>query len=128
VKAFNRRSHLVKKILHKPVLRPKATAPLSIFFNTQAATMKKFSSNITGLSPVTKKTSPTKVNQEKAKEGATQEQPWIVQGVKKTYKQQQNTAITNTNLSQTTHTPPQSPPWDPPSLFPKASVRESSNR
>jgi hypothetical protein len=50
--------------------------------------MKICSSNITGLSPVTKKTSPTKVNQEKAKEGVKQEQPWIVQGVKKTYKQQ----------------------------------------
>jgi hypothetical protein len=45
--------------------------------------MKRFSSNITGLSPVTKKTSSTKVNQEKATEGAKQEQPWIFQGVKK---------------------------------------------
>jgi hypothetical protein len=57
--------------------------------------MKRFSSKITGLSPVTNKTSPTKVNQEKAKEGAKQEQPWIVQGVKKTYKQQQNTKNSN---------------------------------
>jgi hypothetical protein len=57
--------------------------------------MKRFSSNITGLSPVTKKTSPTKVNQEKAKVGAKQEQPWIFQGVKKTYKQQQNTKNNN---------------------------------
>jgi hypothetical protein len=53
--------------------------------------MKRFSSNITCLSPVMKKTSPTKLNQEKVKEGAKQEQPWIVQGVKKNYKQQQNT-------------------------------------
>jgi hypothetical protein len=91
--------------------------------------MKRFSSKITGLSPVTRKTSPTKVNQEKAKEGAEQEQPWIVQGVKKTYKQQQSTkkSITNNNLSQTKHTPLQSPPGDPLSLFPKASVRESKN-
>jgi hypothetical protein len=57
--------------------------------------MKRFSSNITGISPVTKKTSPTKVNQEKAKEGARQEQPCIFQGVKRTYKQQQNTKNSN---------------------------------
>jgi hypothetical protein len=37
--------------------------------------MERFSSNITDLSPVTKKASPTKVNQEKAKEVAKQEQP-----------------------------------------------------
>jgi hypothetical protein len=45
-------------------------------------------------------------------------EPSTVQGVKKTYKQQQNTkrAITNNNLSQTKHTPPQSPLWDPLSL------------
>jgi hypothetical protein len=52
--------------------------------------MKRFPSNITCISPVMKKTSPTKVNQEKAKEGAKQEQPWIVKGAKKNYKQQQN--------------------------------------
>jgi hypothetical protein len=40
--------------------------------------MKRFSSNITGLSPVMKKISPTKTSQEKVKEGAKQEQPWIV--------------------------------------------------
>jgi hypothetical protein len=57
--------------------------------------MKRFSSNITGLSPVMKKTSPTKISQEKVKEGAKQEQPWIVQGAKKNYKEQQNTKNSN---------------------------------
>jgi hypothetical protein len=36
--------------------------------------MKRFSSNITGLSPVMKKKSRTRTSQEKAKEGAKQEQ------------------------------------------------------
>jgi hypothetical protein len=40
--------------------------------------MNIFSSNITGLSPVMKNTSPTKINQEKAKEGEPKEQPWII--------------------------------------------------
>jgi hypothetical protein len=57
--------------------------------------MKRFSSNITDLSPVMKKTSPTKISQEKAKEGAKQEQPWIFQGAKKNYKQQKNTKNNN---------------------------------
>jgi hypothetical protein len=57
--------------------------------------MKRFPSNIRGLSPVIKKTSPTKISQEKVKEGAKQEQPWIVQGSKKNRKQQQNTKNNN---------------------------------
>jgi hypothetical protein len=92
--------------------------------------MKRFSSNITGLSPVRKKTSPTKVNQEKAKEGAKKEQPWIVQGVKKTYKQQQNTK--KQQLQTTTYLKQNiflcSLLRGTPSLFPKASVRESRNQ
>jgi hypothetical protein len=57
--------------------------------------MKIFSSNITGLPPVMKKTSPTEISHEKVKEGTQQEQPWIVQGAKKNYKQQQNTKNNN---------------------------------
>jgi hypothetical protein len=59
--------------------------------------MKRFSSNITGLSPVMKKTSPTKISQEKVKEGAKQEQPRIVQGADKNYKQQQQQQHTQKN-------------------------------
>jgi hypothetical protein len=129
VKAFNRRSH-VEKNSTQTSTAPYNQSTIFDFFNTEAATMKRFSSNITGLSPVTKKTSPTKVYQEKAKEGAKQDQPWIVQGVKKTYKQQQNTKnsnykqqlITNKIYSSTVSS------VGPPSLFPKVSVRESRNR
>jgi hypothetical protein len=100
---------------------PYSNSTISNFFNTKAATMNRFSSNITGLSPVTKKTSPTKVNQEKAKEGAKQEQPGLSRESRKSTnnKKTQKTAITNNNLSQTKHTPPQSPPWDPPPSLPK---------
>jgi hypothetical protein len=59
--------------------------------------MKRSSSNITGLSPVMKKTSQTKISQEKVKEGAKQEQSWIIEGAKKYYKQQQNTKTTTSN-------------------------------
>jgi hypothetical protein len=60
--------------------------------------MKRISSTNTGLSPVLKKPSPTKKGQEKTKEGAKQEQPWIVQVDKKNYKQQLQT--TNNNYKQ----------------------------
>jgi hypothetical protein len=53
--------------------------------------MKRISSTTTGLSPVLKKPSPTKKDQEKIKEGAKQEQPWIVQVGKKNYKQELQT-------------------------------------
>jgi hypothetical protein len=84
VKAFNSYSLLVKIFLHKIVLRPTVTSTFSIFLHTQSATMKRFSYNTTGLSPVLKKPHPTMKDQEKTKEGAKQEQPWIVQGAKKT--------------------------------------------
>jgi hypothetical protein len=92
--------------------------------------MKRFSSNITGQSPVMKKTSPTKISQEKVKEGAKQEQPWIVQGAKKNYKQQQNTKnnnfkqqlMTNMTYSSTVSS------VGPPSLCLKESVSPIQNQ
>jgi hypothetical protein len=85
VKAFNRHFLLVKIFLHNLVLRPTVTASFSILFlHTQAATMRRFSYNTTGLSPVLKKPHPTMKGQEKKKAGAKQDQPWIVQGAKKT--------------------------------------------
>jgi hypothetical protein len=88
VDAFNRRFLLVKKILHNLVLCPTETAPFLIFFNIQAATMKRFSYKTTGLSPVLKNPHPTTKGQDKTKEGTKQEQPWSVQGSKKNNKQQ----------------------------------------
>jgi hypothetical protein len=73
VKTFNRRSLLVKIFLHKLVLNPTATATFSIFFYIQTATMKRFSYNNTGLSPVLKKPHPTTKGQEKTKDGVKQE-------------------------------------------------------
>jgi hypothetical protein len=101
VKAFNRSSLLVIFFPHKPVLRPTATAPFSILFNTQEATIKRFSYITTGLSPVLKKPHPTTKGQEKTKSRAKQEQPWIVQGSIKNYKQEQKpTANSNTYKQQ----------------------------
>jgi hypothetical protein len=39
--------------------------------------MKRFTSNITGLSPAMNKTSPTKTSQEKAKEGKNRSSPGL---------------------------------------------------
>jgi hypothetical protein len=98
VKSFNRRFLLVNIFLHNLVLHPAATAAFSIFLHTQAATMKIFSYNTTGLSPVLKELHPTMKGQEKTKPGAKQEQPWIVQGAHT--KQQTTTTTTNNNKQQ----------------------------
>jgi hypothetical protein len=92
--------------------------------------MKRFSSNSTGISPVTKKTAPTKVNQQKAKEGSNRSSPGLFRESRKTtnnnktqkksnYKQQ---LITNKTYSSAVSS------VGPLSLCPKASVRESRNR
>jgi hypothetical protein len=80
--------------------------------------MKRFSYNTTGLSPVLKKPHPAMEGQEKRKSGTTQEQTWIVQGLKKDNKQQQKTTTT-TNNNSLGPIPQQSPPWDPLSLWQK---------
>jgi hypothetical protein len=100
VNAFNRRFLLIKTFLQNLVLRPTATAPFSIFFNIQAATMKRFSYNTTGLSPVLKKPHPTTKGQDKTKEGTKQEQPWLVQRSKKNNKQLEKTTTNNKNYKQ----------------------------
>jgi hypothetical protein len=125
VNDFNRRFLLVKKILHNLVLRPTAAAPFSSFVNPQAATMKRFSYNTTGLSPVLKKPHPNNKGQDKRKEGTQQEQPWFVQGSKK-----EKTTTNNKNYKQQlvkTYSSAVSS-VGPLSLSPQASVREIRNR
>jgi hypothetical protein len=97
VKAFKRRSLLVIFLPHKPVLRPTATAPFSNFFLTQAATMKSFSYNTTGLFPVLKKPHCTTKGQEKK----NQEQNRSIPG---SYKDQEKTTNNNKNQQQTAKT------------------------
>jgi hypothetical protein len=99
VKAFNRRFLLVKIFPHNLVLLPTATATFSIFLHIQAATMKRFSYNATGLSPVLKKPHPTTKGQKKTKAGEKQEQPCIVQGSKKTTNNSKKQQQTKTNIN-----------------------------
>jgi hypothetical protein len=56
--------------------------------------------NTTGLSPVLKKPHPTTKGQGKTKSGAKKEQPWIVQGSIKNYKQQQKPTANSNNYKQ----------------------------
>jgi hypothetical protein len=66
-----------------------SNSTILVFFNIQAATMKRFSYNTTGLSPVLKKPYSCTKGQDKTKEGTKQEQPCLVQGPKKNNKQQE---------------------------------------
>jgi hypothetical protein len=62
--------------------------------------MKRFSYNTTGLSPVFTKPRPNHERAGGRKTGSKQEQPWIVQGSRKNYKQQQKPTANSNNCKQ----------------------------